>query len=370
MCRSLKSCKDVGVACRTDLPNSLLLCTIFTTPDQDNLCHVGPCLDTFLSGSIEAAFCHLELQPEPSPSQQNMPAATAVRPEQAADLDRNGYGQDAASGIETTTRPEQGANSDRNGYGKRAASDNEQGHERSEDEESVDAEVVDDYLKPPVMHRHWQPLVITVGVPALPKGALVEVQPEAFTVDAVTQSVSFSSDDEEEAEAEDVNRGGHDEGAGLTGHAQNHRQKQLVRMPGWPGQLVHEHGSSQGPDVVQWLSLAAVGSYCCCLISFRHSDDLLVLRDSIVAAQHATGDCLSKAGLSEQHIWQATVYTQWLGGIGREQFCNMLDEVWQVQCSCKLAAICVPVSHVCVGSGPNLRQIHEHHVLQLTAHAL
>jgi hypothetical protein len=47
-------------------------------------------------------------------------------------------------------------------------------------QESDDQE--DAYLQPPQMHRQWQPLEIYVVVPALPRGAAVEVQPLALSL--------------------------------------------------------------------------------------------------------------------------------------------------------------------------------------------
>ena len=52
----------------------------------------------------------------------------------------------------------------------------------AEEEEEEEEEVLDDYLRPPAMHRRqWQPLLTYVEVTGLPRGAAVEYQPLAYT---------------------------------------------------------------------------------------------------------------------------------------------------------------------------------------------
>ncbi|WIA29375.1 hypothetical protein OEZ86_011879 [Tetradesmus obliquus] len=71
-------------------------------------------------------------------------------------------------------------------------------YEEAEDEESEDEQgcgFVDDYLKPPVVMQPLRPTVVYVTVPALPRGALLEVQPVLEDLAAAAPPAASSSSD-------------------------------------------------------------------------------------------------------------------------------------------------------------------------------
>lgn len=107
----------MAVAVRTDLPQSLLWCTVY-------------CSEAAGAQGRQRAAAHL-----------------------AAFL----QGQLDTSALQ---QPQQDREAEA------GASEIEDGEEEEEGEE----EHLDDYLRPPAMHRHWQPLLTFVTVPELPRG--------------------------------------------------------------------------------------------------------------------------------------------------------------------------------------------------------
>ena len=134
-----------------------------------------------------------------------------------------------------------------------AAAESEDDDVSAFSDRTADADVIDDYLKPPVKYRHWQPLVLVLGVPAIHKGALIEVQPEVCTQDALDGSggLSDSSSDDNADEAE-RQPGSH--------AAVNHRTA-------WAQKLVTNNGSLHGYESTSWASLSSIGAYCACQVA-------------------------------------------------------------------------------------------------------
>lgn len=337
-CRCLKSCQDVAVACRTDLCNSLLSCTIYTTPEtpvEEVITEVTSCLDAFLTGEINER--HSQMSPN----------TVAQSVEQAGILPTQNQAGSDSSDVAN--------NRDTAAIGEACTGD-----DSCADDVSIDADAIDDYLKPPAMHRHWQPLVLVIGVPALPKGALVEVQPEAFTVDAITQlasssSSSGSSDDDGtfSADARDINVD---------------VQRDGNRMQGWAGQLQHSQSMTGGQRGLNWHSLMAPGIYCCCQISFGVSDDLGTLRDSVQAAVTAATERLQVAGLAAKHVMHACIYAQLQHQNKTQQVKNMWDDVWQAHHGAVLPIPVIPVSYIFSSLGCQVQQVEQPQVcLLLTA---
>lgn len=335
-CRCLKSCQDVATPSRTDLCNSLLSCTVYTSADVPAnaiLREVTSCLKAFLKGCIDEEFQRSNLSTGSQQAQQS------CRMLQEAEVTR-----DNANGVDCPNDSAEASGSDSGG------------------DVSTDADAIDDYLKPPVMHRHWQPLVTIVGVPALPKGALVEVQPEAFTVDAVAEAASSSSS------SDDDNGSDHSSIAGLR---QSHAPAQTDnnRMQGWPGQLQHEQSIANAPSGVCWSSLIAGGTYCCCQISFEVCEDASGLHESACMAMRAAGDRLQAAGLAAKHIMQACMHVQQLSQDKQQKVKKLFQDVWHAQHGVRVPLLLLPVSHIFSGSGSELQQVTASQAsLHLTAH--
>lgn len=118
--RSLQSCQAVAVAMRTDLPNSMLWCTVYCSEAVDAAARgdVERAVHAFLQGSMEEA----------TGSEQAQPAADGEA------------GRDARSSSTGSSAGEE------------------------------EVEELDEYLVPPAMKRHWGPLLTFVTVPHLPRG--------------------------------------------------------------------------------------------------------------------------------------------------------------------------------------------------------
>ncbi|KAL0024275.1 hypothetical protein WJX79_002109 [Trebouxia sp. C0005] len=133
---------------------------------------------------------------------------------------------------------------------------------------------------------HWQPLVLAVGVPALPKGALVEVQPMACTVDALTAQQAADTSSDEEVDSQ---QGG------------NH-------LSSWASRLVNRVGSIEGDSAGRWSSLTSQGVYCCCQV------ELVVCKDSLDTVMghvvHMLSSLLAGASLTAQNVVSLTAYAQ------------------------------------------------------------
>lgn len=335
-CRCLKTCQDVAVACRTDLQNSLLCCTIYTSPEtpaEEIFTEVASCLNTFLNEDIHTSFRDMHLSTDRQPDN---------HASLSSDLGtRQSVIHDTASGAASAAR---------------AASSDEDAS--CEDDVSIDADAIDDYLKPPVMHRHWQPLVTVIGVPALPKGALVEVQPEAFTVDALTTpaSSSSSSDDDDEAGVDAV-------------RGSTHAQTASSRMSGWPGQLQHEQSLDGEHNGMQWQSLTSHGVYCSCQISFSVGDNLNAVKASFQDAADVAVQKLTSAGLTAGHVMHACIYVQHLGHAEQQQLESAFDSRWWSH-DHTLKMLVVSASSISCGLGSELHAPKQSEaLLQLTAHA-
>ncbi|PRW59519.1 diphthine--ammonia ligase isoform X1 [Chlorella sorokiniana] len=189
--RCLLSCQRVAVAVRTDLPQSLLWCTVYCS-DASGAAgrqRAAAHLAAFLEGQLDTAL--LEQQPQQL-------------------QDSSSTEQQAGDGS--------GSGGDSEEEGEEAASDGEEDLE------------LDEYLQPPAMRPHWQPLLTFVTVPELPRGVLVEIQPAACLVDESLAEDSSSSSDEEEGEEAAAARRSRREAAAAARPAGS-------SMPGWIGRL-------------------------------------------------------------------------------------------------------------------------------------
>lgn len=300
---------------------------------QEALTHIRAGLDSYLNGKIDTAFqaLSLETHDEQCRSSDVMTVASSVH-------------QFSSSQVATD-----GASSD----------DNETSHA---DDISNDADAIDDYLKPPVMHRHWQPLVTVVEVTALPKGALVEVQPEAFTVHAINQTASSSSCSDE---------GDDDNHLGVAGGMQpgRHAQTDSSRMQSWPGRLQNHQQTGSGQHQVQWQSLISLQTFCSCRVGFQVSSDTLGAgRDVVAAAVGVITEQLKCAGLTAQHVMHACLYVHQMSPLRQQQLRIVFDEVWQSHHGNRLQVLFIQVSSISFGVGSQLVQLPQTGVyLQLTA---
>lgn len=118
---------------RTDLPQSLLWCTVYCSDAagaagrQQAAAHLA----AFLQGQLDTSL--LEHQ------QQAQAQGSSARKQPSSS------GSGSSSGSESA--------------------------DEDDEADSVDAELeLDEYLQPPAMRRHWQPLLTFVTVPELPRG--------------------------------------------------------------------------------------------------------------------------------------------------------------------------------------------------------
>lgn len=134
--RCLASCQAVAVAVRTDLPQSLLWCTVYSSAAAGA---AGPQraqhhLQRFLDGH----------PPGDGDSGGSSAAAAAAADERPGEAEEEEEPRSPAASWERC-----------------GASSHEEGEEDA---------VLDDYLLPPEMRRHWRPLLAFVAVPELPRG--------------------------------------------------------------------------------------------------------------------------------------------------------------------------------------------------------
>ena len=304
-CRCLKSCQDVAVACQSDLSNGMLACTIYLAQQPTGLETgqlISSCMSTFLSSGIDDDFANMS------------PPAQAAANADCAIHSPDGSNHCAAAAL--------------------AATDESESVDQSGDSSmTADADIVDDYLKPPVMHRHWQPLVLAVGVPALPKGALVEVQPMACTVDALTAQQAADTSSDEEVDSQ---QGG------------NH-------LSSWASRLVNRVGSIEGDSAGRWSSLTSQGVYCCCQV------ELVVCKDSLDTVMghvvHMLSSLLAGASLTAQNVVSLTAYAQVSSTIPSSQVRSSFHAVWKAQHTHELPFMVVPVWSVVpmTGTGADLQ---------------
>lgn len=313
------------MACQSNLSNGMLACTIYlaqqpTGSETGKL--ISSCLSTFLSGGINEEFANMSPQSEAAA---NADCATHSR-------DDSNHSAAAAT----------------------AATDESDGADQSEDSDmTADADIVDDYLKPPVMHRHWQPLVLAVGVPALPKGALVEVQPVACTVDALTAQQAADTSSDEEGDSQ---QGG------------NHLS---AEQSNWASRLVNRVGSIEGGSAGRWSSLTSQGVYCCCQVELDVCKDSL---DTVMGhVVHMLSSLLAGAGLTAQNVVSLTAYAQESLAIPSGHVRSSFHAVWKAQHAHELPLMVVPVRSVVpvTGTGADLQKHADsktHICFRLVAH--
>ena len=308
LCRSLKSCQDVAVACRSDLSNSLLSGTVYFakqpfTAETQSL--VSSCLSSFLTGNIQNLFEQLTL---------GSPIATKGHAGTTNKL--------PAAGATVTIHD---------------AAESDASSEASQS--TADADVVDDYLKAPSMHRQWQPLTLVVGVPALPKGALVEVQPEACTLEAMTPQPSShgSSDDEEECMSE--------------------RHQSRAQSNSWPARLTNQEGTlSHGRG--HWSALVSLGAYFSCQVVFD-----LGAGDRINQVQcvvDTVTEQLLAAGLTaSKDLMHLTLYANNAMEAVATGVCKSFHACWLEKHKRQARMCCLPVCLLMTGLGAELQVLQE-----------
>lgn len=322
--RCLKSCQDVGVACRSDLSNSLLSGTIYLSPQsvtQQTSELITSCLNSFLTGNIHQAFTEdsadLTMEEDVISGQQLMPAEDTTT---AAAGDDGAVGDRLSQASEIT----------------------------------ADGDIIDDYLKPPTMHRGWQPLMLVVGVAALPKGALVEVQPEACTVDVMTHMASShgSSDDENEGEEGCMRQAQHEQ----------------TRRTDWAARLVNQEGPSQGASSGYCSSLTSRNMYLCCQVVMQTDagSGSLEVMECLVAS---LSDMLAEAGMTAQHVVSCTAYSHASAYASAGKMLRCLQNQWLQTHDCALLILHLPVWLLMVGVGTEIQSLPESHTcMKLTAH--
>jgi len=197
--RSLRSCQSVAIAMRTDLPKSMLWCTVYTSSSagQRGRQDAERALRSFLQQGTEIE----------APERDNYETPEAEM--------RNHQEED------------RGADGDRH---------------------------VDFYLAPPDLTRHWDPLITFIEVPELPRGVTVEIQPVAWsqTLSVTPSSSSGSSrsgESDEGSGKDDANRHRRCGGSGSGD----------PRLPGW---VRHIKRSESTRNVTHGqIDLACVASY-------------------------------------------------------------------------------------------------------------
>ena len=127
------SCQRVAVAVRTDLPQSLLWCTVY-------------CSDAAGAAGRQQAAAHLAAF-----LQGQLDTPLLEQPQQVH-----------AQGSRAGKHPSSSGS---------ASSSGSESADEDDEADSVDEELeLDEYLQPPAMRRHWQPLLTFVTVPELPRG--------------------------------------------------------------------------------------------------------------------------------------------------------------------------------------------------------
>ena len=315
----------MAVACQSDLSNGMLACTIYLAPqptssESEQL--ISSCLRAFLTGSIDDAFSSLA--------------------HEATSADNIDYGYTNQDGSQQC------------GDAATAAVDESDSDDHFNGSDgTADADIVDGYLKPPVMHRHWQPLMLVVGVPALPKGALVEVQPEACTVQATADPLvpDTSSDDESEVQRRD--------------------NPQTVNIRNWASRLVNRSGSFDGTSTGNWSSLTSQGVYCCCQVDVTVSNGCM--DTDIGHVVHVLSKSLAVAGLATAHVVSLTVYAQVSFDTVVGQIEDSFRAQWQAQHAQQLPLVVVSPWLLMCGTGADLltnAKSQSQMCARLTAHRL
>ena len=235
-----------------------------------------------------------------------------------------------------------------------AADESEDDSQCAASEATADADVIDDYLQPPIMQCHWQPLVLVVGVPALPKDALVEVQPEACNLEAFAESQSSdsnsSSDDDQTRQLSP--------GSGPF---------MAKRRANWGRYLVSDGDSSPGNDSMSWSSLTSVGAYCCCqAVLCVHAEHV---GSSMQDAVRILGNALTAAKLTAQDVTSMTMFTHEGRGHLQHEVRKAFQVCWTLQHHQEMPLLCVLVKSLASGVGVHVTGHPESAVLfRLIAH--
>ena len=311
------------MACRSDLSNSLLSGTIYLSPQsasQQMPDVITNCLNSFLTGNIHQAFTQF--------TEKLTVTEVAISGQQLAPVE------------DTTTA---------------AAGDDAISDSSSQASEiTADGDIIDDYLKPPSMHRGWQSLMLVVGVAALPKGALVEVQPEACTVEVMTHigSSHGSSDDNDDEEG-----------------CMRQAQHEQTRRTDWAARLVNHEGALQGGDSSGYCSsLISRNMYLCCQVVIDAASGSL--EDNMECVFASLSDILAwEAGMTAQHVVSCTVYSHASAYASADKMLSCLQEQWLQRHECALLILHLPVWLLMTGVGTKIQLLSESHIcMKLTAH--
>ena len=308
------------MACRSDLCNSLLSGTIYlaqqpATQHMHDL--VTSCWDSFLTGNVHQAFTEF-----------------------TADKTIKGAG---SSGQQLASAADAAA----------ATADDDPASDRSSQasEITADGDIIDDYLKPPSMHRDWQPLTLVVGVAALPKGALVEVQPEACTLEAMTRLSlphGSSSDDDEE-------------------RGNNQAQHEHASRSDWAAHLVNQECALQGASNGHCSCLTSQQVYLCCQVVFDAESGSL--EDSLECAVDTLSDRLAEAGMTAHYAVSCIMYSHTSAPASADKMLSCLQRQWLQKHACELLILHVPVWLLMTGVGTKIQQLPESYTcMKLTAH--
>ena len=264
-------------------------------------------MDSFLTGDIHGAYSRFDAESEDIKENihNGIPAAAAADTASEADMASDSSSQ--ASGFTT------------------------------------DADIIDDYLKAPSMRRQWHPLTLVVGVPALPKGALVEVQPEACTVEAMThQEPSHGSSDEEEG---------------------NTSQERSC----WGARLVNQEGPVQGASTVHCSSLTSHEVYLCCQVVFNSQPGSVA--EIVECVVDSLSNRLKEAGMTTRHVVSCTAYSHTSSYASVNSALNCFQKVWLQKHESQVLVLHVPVWLLMTGVGAKLQANPESFTcLKLTAH--
>ena len=215
---------------------------------------------------------------------------------------------------------------------------------------TADADIVDDYLKPPVMHCHWQPLALVVGVPALPRGALVEVQPQACTVEATTYEASVTSNDDESV-----------------GQSEEQDQIGSSNRSDWGRQLMNTDGLVGSNGTGHWSSLTSHEAYCCCQVVFGAQRNSL--ESDLGQVMQTLSNSLAAAGLTAEHVISLTAYAHETHGSILQQIESSFQAHWEAYHAQQVPLVLIPVWLMMSGVGAELTtNTHSQVCFRLIAH--
>ena len=308
------------MACSSNLCNSLLSCTIYLAqqPSTQQLHEVVTgCLGSFFSGVIHQAFTQLTVdltvKEVAAAEQQLAPAADAAAARAGDDTASESSSQ--TSGI------------------------------------IADSDMTDAYLKPPSMQRDWHPLMLLVGVAALPKGALVELQPQACTVEAMTHLGSLHGSSNDDNEGGGMNQAKHDQAS----------------RSDWAAQMVNQEYALQGASSGCCSCLTSNEAYLCCQIMFDVESGTPENGSEYVV--DTLSDRLAEAGMTAQHIVSCTVYSHTSAYASADKMLSCFRRHWLQKHAFELLVLHVPVWLLMTGEGAKIKQAPESCTcMKLTAH--